>query len=107
MRELVNVNSGISSRIGFEIPFDDYNPKEMLKIFISLCEKNKYKLNKEAEVKIYNIFTRAYEKRDKNFGNGRLVRQYFEQVKMKQARRIVFNNINSNDMFTILQEDID
>ena len=107
MRELLNVNSGISSRIGFEIPFDDYNPKEMLKIFISLCEKNKYKLNKEAEVKIYNIFTRAYEKRDKNFGNGRLVRQYFEQVKMKQAQRIVFNNINSNDMFTILQEDID
>ena len=80
MKELQNMNPGIKSRIGFTVKFEDYNPTEMIKIFNDFCAKGNYKLELNAEWKLFRIFKYLYDHRERNFGNARLVRQYFQQV---------------------------
>ncbi len=106
MNELLNINPGITSRIGFTIQFEDYKPAEMIEIFKSFCKKGNYTLKLSAEEKLFEIFKYLYQHRDRNFGNGRLVRQYFEQIKMKQAERVISNDISDEDMFIIIEEDL-
>lgn len=106
MKELQNMNPGIKSRIGFTVKFEDYNPTEMIKIFNDFCAKGNYKLELNAELELFRIFKYLYDNRDRNFGNARLVRQYFEQIKMKQAERVITNNISVENMFNIIEEDI-
>lgn len=106
MEDLLVLNPGFKSRIGFTVEFPDYTPIEMINIFKGLCEKDNYKLEEDAYMKLLNIFSELYGKRDKNFGNGRLVRQYFQKIKMKQAERVMNSNFTNEDMFKITIDDI-
>ena len=48
-----------------------------------------------------------YENKDKNFGNGRLVRKYFENIKMKQADRVIREDIRvKEEILKIILEDV-
>lgn len=108
MKELLNINPGLESRIKFNIQFNDYSGYELFKIFKSLCKREKYKISHNAYKKLKEDFEELSENKGRNFGNGRLVRKYFENVKMKQATRIINENINEKEeMLKIIKEDID
>lgn len=108
MKELLNINPGLESRIKFNIQFNDYSGDELFKIFKSLCKREKYKISHNAYKKLKEDFEELSENKGRNFGNGRLVRKYFENVKMKQATRIINENINKKEeMLKIIKEDID
>lgn len=107
MKDLLNLNPGITSRIGNTIEFPDYNPDELFEIFIRLCNKNGYILTEGAKDSMYRILEYRYQQRDKNFGNARMVRQYFEQLKKKQAMRAMSNSLEGEEMLTIIREDIE
>ena len=108
MKELLNINPGLESRIKFNIQFNDYSGDELFKIFKSLCKREKYKISHNAYKKLKEDFEELSENKGRNFGNGRLVRKYFENVKMKQATRIINENINEKEeMLKIIKEDID
>jgi hypothetical protein len=48
-----------------------------------------------------------YANKDKSFGNGRLVRNLFETVMKRQAKRLAkFPDANKEMMMTIMSEDI-
>lgn len=102
MNNLIKLNPGFESRIQFTINFPDYNENELLKIFDMLCKKEKYKLSDTCKEILINNFKEA--KNEKNFGNGRYVRNLFEKVKFEQANRIVqtstkaINSITKNDI---------
>ena len=107
MKELLNLNPGLESRIKFNIEFDDYNGEELFKIFKSLCKKEKYKISHNAYKKLREDFEEIAHDKGRNFGNGRLVRKYFENVKMKQATRIIEEKINDKEeLLKITKEDI-
>ena len=89
MKDLLNLNPGIESRVKFTVEFSDYNPDELMEIFKGLCKKESYDLSEEAKEELKSTFKTQYENKDKNFGNGRLVRKYFENIKMKQADRVI------------------
>lgn len=97
MKELINLNPGMESRIKFIIEFPDYNPSELMGIFEELCKRESYTLSEEAKEKMKVIFKTQYENKDRNFGNGRLVRKYFENIKMKQASRIIKQDIRDKE----------
>lgn len=108
MKELLNINPGLESRIKFNIQFNDYSGDELFKIFKSLCKREKYRISHNAYKKLKEDFEELSENKGRNFGNGRLVRKYFENVKMKQATRIINENINEKEeMLKIIKEDID
>lgn len=103
IKSLIRLNPGFESRIQFTINFPDYNEAELLEIFNGLCRKEKYKLSENCEETLIKNFRQA--KNEKNFGNGRYVRNLFEKVKFEQADRIVQTNSKSRN--SIINRDIE
>lgn len=104
MQRLFNMNSGITSRIGYTFDFEDYNSKQLTNMFVRFAEKERFKLNDEGTRKLHDIFHMLTIHKDNHFGNGRLARQYFEKVKLIQSNRIAEQN--NADVFELTLDDI-
>ena len=88
MEKFLDSNPGLESRFNKYIFFDDYNGEELNAIFHLQCKKNGYELDEEAEAYAKEFFDAMYEGRDENFGNGRDVRNQFEDMVVRQADRV-------------------
>ena len=88
MDKMIRSNPGLSSRISTTIEFEDYGPAELGKIFDVMCEANQYQVTSEARHRLLVGFHRLYEQRDRHFGNGRLVRNAFEDTVRQLADRV-------------------
>ena len=100
-------NPGLRSRIAFHVPFADYDSKELCQIADMISKKNGMKIDDNALDKLEKVFDIA--KADEDFGNGRYVRNIFEQAKMNQASRLLekdFENITADEITTITADDI-
>lgn len=84
MHDFLKANPGLSSRFKTIISFDDYSSEELRDIFLSFLKDNDYHLDKEAKTKVKEMF----ESIDNLNGNGRSVRNLFEDVIRLQARRL-------------------
>ena len=77
-------------------------------IFRIRCEKNGYRLSDEADKAAAAMFDRLYAERDENFGNGRDVRNFFEDAVTRQANRLAKLEAPSKDeLMTLLPEDLE
>ncbi len=85
----IDSNPGLKSRFSRMIHFEDYTPEEMLDIFLRQAKAQGYTVNDAARDAVLATLTELYETRGKDFGNGRSVRQLFEQVLERQAGRVV------------------
>ena len=88
MKQLIRSNPGLSSRVNTTIEFEDYTPRQLGQIFEYLCEQNQYAIPSDARHRVLMGFHYLYEKRDRHFGNGRLVRNVFEDSVRRLADRI-------------------
>ena len=71
-----------------------------------MCKNSDYLLNDEVKIKIKNFFTERLSNKDKNFANGRMVRNIYDDLIMCQARRIVnIKNITQEDLLLITEKD--
>ena len=84
----IDTNPGLQSRFNTVLEFEDYKPDELLSIFKGLCKKNQYNLDPVGEEMLLAHFTKLYDNRDANFGNGRTVRNTFQRIVQEQANRI-------------------
>ena len=76
-------------------------------IFKMSIKKYDYILDINAETKLRELFDKAIENKDKNFGNGRFARNILEKVMENQAVRLASEaNISEEMLQTISQEDI-
>jgi len=107
MNNFFESNPGLKSRFNTFIEFDDYNSDELDKILISMCKNNDYTLEEEAKEKIHLYFEKQITLKDKNFANGRLVRNLYDDLVMNHARRVIkIKNPGSLDLSMIKTEDI-
>ena len=107
MSRFIKSNPGLQSRFTRYLTFEDYQPEELLAIFEKICQSHNYQINSNAKKTLLNEFTDLYNSRDKNFGNGRLVRNIFEQTVAKQATRLArLTNVNKKMLMTITQKDL-
>ena len=107
MKDLLNLNPGLESRVKFNVEFKDYTKEELIQIFLMLCLKEEYNISKKAYKKLNELFDYILRNKDKNFGNGRLVRKLFEEVKMNQANRVIEQDIeDKKEILRIKEEDI-
>jgi len=88
MEKFIHSNPGLESRFNKYFFFEDYDEKQLLEIFRSMCEKNGYALSQEAEEWARGDFKDLYENRDENFGNARDVRNLFEKAVARQSDRV-------------------
>ncbi|HEL1600562.1 TPA: AAA family ATPase [Streptococcus suis] len=106
MNKFFESNPGLKSRFNTSIEFDDYSAIEMTNILVSMCQNNDYLLDDEAKEKIQLYFEQEIALKDKNFSNGRLVRNLYDDLIMSHARRVVkIDNPSSVDLSTIKIED--
>ena len=107
MDKFIETNEGLSSRFKTEIHFTDYDGTEMLKIFQSLCKKNKYNIGEDSLDILRDHFNMMYATRQKDFANARTVRKFFEAMVEKQSERVVaMEHATRDDLMTILPQDL-
>ena len=107
MAEFLTSNPGLESRFNKYFYFPDYTGAELMAIFRVQCEKNSYKLTDEAAAAAEKMFTELYEQRGDNFGNGRDVRNCFEDMIVRQSNRVAgMEEPTTEDLIAVLPEDL-
>lgn len=103
MLEFLEMNPGLESRVPFKINFKDHSNNELLEIFSKMIKDSNFYLEEGQEEILLKHFDEA--RKFKNFGNARYVRNFVERLKIKQANRLINENINNLYKFT--KEDIE
>jgi len=103
MQAFLNANSGIVSRIGYTLEFEDYTVEELLEIFKSMIQKAGFEVTEEALDKVKDIINEY--KDTQNFGNARFVRNVYEKTVIKHAANTKGKK-RKNILKTIQKEDI-
>lgn len=107
MKQFIDSNPGLESRFNHYIDFPDYTAAELAAIFRMTARKNEYILSPELErclTAAIHLWTRD---RDRKFGNGRYVRNLFEQALGHQAERVfAIHKPTRQDLMTITLEDV-
>ena len=107
MKKFVESNPGLKSRFNKYFYFPDYNGEQLTAIFRKQCEKNGYALSEAADSAAVKMFTELYENRDSNFGNGRDVRNCFEDMIVRQSNRVAAMDApTKDDLMCVLPEDL-
>ena len=103
MQAFLDSNSGIVSRIGYTLEFEDYTEDELVDIFKGMVKKAGFTVEDAAIEKLRTIINEY--KDTKNFGNARFVRNVYEKTIVKHASNT--KNIKSKKKLkTITEEDI-
>lgn len=102
MQDFIESNPGLRSRFKNYIQFTDYTGKELYNIFLGMCNKSQYSVTSAAKEALFSYFNDLYAKRDKNFGNGRDVRNVFENIVTRQSKRVAKLNDPTNEEITAI-----
>jgi AAA+ superfamily predicted ATPase len=109
MDRFIKSNPGLQSRFNRFIYFDDYKAEELLAILKNIVVLQNCKLTEDAENIMLQYFEKKYNTRDKNFGNGRFVRNTYEKILQNQSERIYSldeNEINEKVLYSFTEDDV-
>ena len=108
MREFLDSNPGLESRFNKFFYFEDYTGPQLMDIFLLQCKKNGYALSEEADRAARALFDELYAERGENFGNGRYVRNLFEDMVVRHSNRVaLMDDPTREDLMTVLPQDLD
>ena len=108
MEKFICSNPGLESRFNRYFFFPDYDGQQLMEIFRIQCKKNSYTLTPEAEEAALKMFNEMYEERGDNFGNGRDVRNCFEDMVVRQSNRVAaMENPSKEDLISVLPQDLE
>lgn len=109
MEDFFKSNPGLKSRFNTFIQFDDYTLEELVEIFQYICDENEYLYDKDVLTSVRKYLNNKLQEQDKHFANGRFVRNLFDDVTVRQAKRLA-RNLNSDvtkmDLITLKVSDI-
>ncbi len=106
MESFVESNPGLRSRFTRFIDFPDYTPDELTTIFTRLADEDGYKLDEGVIELVKKKLEEAYIMRSPTFGNGRMVRNLFEQTLTKQANRLASASPTREQLCTLVVTDL-
>ena len=109
MENLFRINPGVRSRFSYFLNIEDYNPDQLFQIMEVFASDKKYKFAPEARELTLKMITELYNSRDKDFANGRTMRQLFDKICSKQAERMQkldISTLSNDELMTIDVADI-
>jgi SpoVK/Ycf46/Vps4 family AAA+-type ATPase len=105
MRKFLDTNPGLQSRFSRTVEFEDYSNDELVQIMELICRSHNYTLEHETRATLASLFAKI--PRDESFGNGRTVRQIFEEIVGRQAGRLEsMPDASVADLTRFLPEDV-
>ncbi len=102
MKEFIEMNSGLKSRVNFVIDFENYTNDELFAIFEKYLEEDNLFVNEKCKQVLTQYFLDI--RKVKNFGNAREIRNIAEQLKIIQASRVTKNNDLKNTNEIVLED---
>lgn len=88
MNHFLASNPGLKSRFNRSFYFNDYSSGELTDIFLGLCKSHHFIVNESVVSAIRTHLNECWETRDKSFGNGRMVRNFFEKLVQAHSDRV-------------------
>lgn len=108
MEEFINSNPGLRSRFNRYINFPDYTSSELFEIFQLNASRNEYLINEEANQFLKKKLDIVVQNKQKDFGNARYIRNYFELAIEHQANRLAAElNLTPDKLCELILDDID
>ncbi|MCX7876336.1 MAG: AAA family ATPase [Melioribacteraceae bacterium] len=86
MNLFLNSNPGLKSRFTHTFVFEDYSPDELIEIFEKMIIKEDYVITENAKEILKKELINIYRKRDKSFGNARLIKRLYENCKINLSK---------------------
>ena len=86
MKEFLERNPGMQSRIAFQVEFADYDTDELCEITGLMAARKQMKITDAALDKLRDIYESVRHEND--YGNGRFVRKMLEEAEMNLAERL-------------------
>lgn len=105
MHRFISSNPGLKSRFKKFIEFPDYNGPQLTKIFMEMAQKDEYAVADDAAKTIASHFEMVYLSRDPKFANGRVVRNFYQDIIAKLAMRYGAERIARQEV--IIKADVD
>ena len=102
MKTFIDSNPGLKSRFSQFIHFDDYSANELFDIFFSLTQEAQIIIDIKARALLEQLFLKLVSEKDDQFGNGRMVRNIFENCLMNQAIRLSREKSPTREQLTLL-----
>ncbi|MBR4483395.1 MAG: AAA family ATPase [Paludibacteraceae bacterium] len=108
MKTFINSNPGLQSRFNRYIEFPDYNADELFEMYGRNLKKYDMKLDDDASEYLKEHLNRVVQRKNRNFGNGRYVRNIFEKTLTAQANRLAASSaaISKEQLSQITIEDV-
>jgi hypothetical protein len=107
MQDFLVSNPGLASRFTRSLSFEDYMVPEMCRIFEKMCKNEECKLTPATYAHVIILFSLAHHQKNEHFGNGRFVRNVYENTTMKQSARLAaLEQITKQQLSTIEPADI-
>jgi hypothetical protein len=104
MEHFLASNPGLASRFPKTLTFDDYSDDELYAIFALVAAQQGFVLGDGVEGAVRSLFPNP---RPPGFGNGRFVRNVFEEAVSIQAERIVgLQEPSADDIRTLMVSDL-
>jgi stage V sporulation protein K len=104
MKELVKSNPGIQSRVNYYFWFHSYSIPELEQIFLSMAHERNYCVSAEAMQRFDECM--AKEKKSKNFGNARSVKNCLNRSINQHIVHIMDKKLPEDKLYMLCEEDI-
>ena len=102
MDKFINSNPGLKSRFQKTLFFPDYEAIDLYKVFQKFCKENDYKLSPNATDYLMAQLEQYVQKKDKNFGNARDIRNFLDIAISAQANRLLEENATDAEALVTL-----
>ncbi|MFT4665222.1 MAG: SpoVK/Ycf46/Vps4 family AAA+-type ATPase [Polaribacter sp.] len=111
MKQFLNSNSGLNSRLRNIIQFPDYTPEELMEVADYSAGKRGVIIHPTAMELIHKRLIEIYRNRDDQFGNARYINGIIEEAKQNMAIRLTsqstdLSSLEPEDLSTITEADI-
>ncbi len=107
MTNFLKTNSGLESRFPLNINFEDYSAEDLFKITLKMIKDKGFLLEDGVDSVLKEQVYLLHKQSNAHSGNGRMVRNYFEEIMRKQSARIAVEDVPVNEMNVIQKEDIE
>lgn len=107
MKEFFETNSGLQSKFPQWTVFEDYEPNELFEMATRLIESKGFRISNSGFKALKNSFIFVSDSIEEQSRNGRLVKNYVEDIIRNQSIRVAESESNIYDMNLIISTDID